>query len=99
MAYWVSQKRRVDLALRNEGFFIVLLYSIMKIETRFNLNDVVWVIFDNMVKKGCISGINLKYSTTEINKMIYVVSIDPTLHCTRTEDQIFTSKEELIKSL
>ncbi len=72
----------------------------MKIETRFNIDDRVWVIFNNQVKEGYINEITFKCKL-EIreNEILYNVVVGPSLSCTRTEGQVFASKEELLKSL
>mgnify|MGYP004643222565 FL=1 len=72
----------------------------MKIETRFNIDDRVWVIFNNQVKEGYINEITFKCkSVVRENEILYNVVVGPSLSCTRTEGQVFASKEELLKSL
>lgn len=72
----------------------------MKVETRFNINDAVWVISNNQVKEGYICEITFKCkSLVGGNEIIYNVVVGPSLSCTRTEDKVFASKEELLKSL
>lgn len=72
----------------------------MKVETRFNIQDAVWIISDNQVKRGHISEITFKCkSIVGENEIIYSVVISPSISCTRTEGHVFASKEELLKSL
>lgn len=72
----------------------------MKIETRFNIGDRVWVISNNQVKEGYINEITFKCkSVVGENELIYDVVVGPSLSCKRTEGQVFASKEELLKSL
>lgn len=78
----------------------LLLCSIMKVETKFNIHDAVWVISDNQVKEGYISEITFKCkSVVGENEIVYSVAIGPSASCTRTEGHVFASKEELLKSL
>lgn len=72
----------------------------MKIETRFNIDDRVWVISNNQVKVGYINEITFKCkSVVRENEILYNVVVGTSLSCTRTEGQVFASKEELLKSL
>lgn len=72
----------------------------MKIETRFNIDDRVWVISNNQVKEGYINEITFKCkSVVRENEILYNVVVGPSLSCTRTEGQVFASKGELLKSL
>lgn len=72
----------------------------MKVETRFNIHDAVWIISDNQVKEGYINEITFKCkSVVGENEIIYSVAISPSISCTRTEGYVFASKEELLKSL
>lgn len=78
----------------------LLLCSVMKVETRFNIHDAVWVISDNQVKEGHINEIAFKCKpAVEDSEIIYSVAIGPSTRCTRTEGHVFASKEELLKSL
>lgn len=77
-----------------------LLCSVMKVETRFNIHDAVWVISDNQVKEGYINEIAFKCkSVVGESEIIYSVAVGPSTSCTRTEGHVFASKEELLKSL
>lgn len=71
----------------------------MKVETRFNIHDAVWIISDNQVKEGYINEISFKCTLTGKKDIVYIISIGPALSCTRTEGHVFASKEELLKSL
>lgn len=72
----------------------------MKVETRFNIHDAVWVISDNQVKAGYINKITIECkSVVGEDKIIYSVALSPAISCTRTEGYVFASKEELLKSL
>ena len=72
----------------------------MKVETRFNIHDAVWVISDNKVKEGYINEITFNCkSIVEEGEIIYGVSISSSTRCTRAESYVFASKEELLKSL
>lgn len=97
MAYWISQRKRVEISPQKWG---LLLCSSMKVKTRFNINDTVWVIHENQVKEGYINEITFRCkSVIGENEIIYSVSIGHSISCTRTEGRVFASKEELIKSL
>lgn len=72
----------------------------MKVETRFNIHDAVWIISDNQVKEGYINKITIECtSVVGENEIIYSVALSPSISCKRTEGHVFASKEELLKSL
>lgn len=70
----------------------------MKINTKFNITDKVFVLSNNTVKEGFVTEINCKCGNNNIN-ITYSVSLSPSLSCTREEDYVFTSKKELLESL
>lgn len=96
MAHWLSQKRRVVTALRNEGFILLT----MKIETKFNINDKVFIIHKNRVYEGYVRSFHINCeSVVGEDNIEYTIAYAPAETVRRTEGYVFSSKEELLKSL
>ena len=65
----------------------------MEVTTKLNLKDKAYFLYENKVKTGLIYNINIDLSNYH-SKILY--SIDNLL---LTEDKVFISKEELLKTL
>ena len=66
----------------------------MKIETKYDIGQEVWYHIGSTIADGEILGIRISQG----NPIIYEVSVMHT-YCFMTEEDIFPTKEELIKSL
>ena len=66
----------------------------MKIETKYDIGQEVWYHFGGTIANGYILGIRISQG----NPIIYEVSVIHT-YCFMTEEDLFPSKEELLKSL
>lgn len=79
----------------------------MKIETKFNVNDPVWVIHKNKAENTKIESIKVDTYKLGDVKIQYCVNVDPLrnesgyhfIPALYYENEMFTSKEELINSL
>ena len=69
----------------------------MIIETKFNLDDFVWAILDNKIKKREIVRITSDNSIYSAPRLHYYLYGYATYHY--NEDELFKTKEELIASL
>lgn len=70
----------------------------MTIQTKFNLNDVVYFLVNNKVCSAPITSINIHISKFEKRRITYTVyhkDLTASLH----ENSVFSTKDELIKSL
>lgn len=70
----------------------------MQIQTKFNVNDIVYFIFNNKVCSAPITSINIhvsKYEKLRITYTVYHKDLTASLH----EYSVFSTKDELIKSL
>ncbi len=73
----------------------------MIFETKYNIEDSVWVLINNKVRKFTISSIDVKQSGKSLEVRYYLnigTKEDYKCHIVE-EDKCFTTKEELIKSL
>lgn len=68
----------------------------MEIKTKFNVGDKVFYMRDNRVQSEEVRGIQVLIHRSEVNIIVYVSSGDKRGY---TEDVLFESKEELLKSL
>lgn len=76
----------------------------MKIETKFNLNDSVWLMKENKIVNVEISAIEIFHVGTDQDKITYNGKnvINPVSwldHTNLHEYMLFSSKEALLKSL
>ena len=81
----------------------------MKFETKYDLGDCVWFMHDNKAKRGRILGIELNYSCSHFDEAntpkCVDYSVDYTVkiclgHSIRMSgEELFSTKEELLKSL
>ena len=70
----------------------------MKIETKYNIGQEVWVIYHNEPTKGIVGRID----TTRIgsfSQIIYYLNFGQNEPVIRKECSLFPTKEELLKSL
>lgn len=68
----------------------------MEIKTKFNVGDKVFYMRDNRVQSGEVRGMQVLIHRSEVNIIVYVSFGDRRGY---TEDVLFESKEELLKSL
>ena len=66
----------------------------MTIETKYNIGDKVWYAIGKQMFDGKILAIHILKN----NIIMYIVRFSVT-HCTFSEDDLFPTKEELLKSL
>lgn len=66
----------------------------MEVSSKFNIGDKVYFIADNKVQKSDITGVSISANGCE-TKIEYTLHFDSTID----EDLVFSTKEELIKSL
>lgn len=90
-----KEEKSKNTAQRNLGFICLP----MTIETKFNIGDEVWYLYNNKVSSGKIETIRAKVSTIERFNFIHYYIISSTESLTLEEKSVFSSKEELIKSL
>lgn len=102
VAHWLSQKRRVVTALRNEGFILLT----MKIETKFSIGDKVWFMSDNKPLEVEISRIKVcQFLVQGLYKteITYMVKFIHSTGCESirgySEHLFFRTKKELVQSL
>ena len=71
----------------------------MKIETKYSLNQSVWLIFDGKISEGSVDEIIIYVTVagSEIKYMARANMNDPLQLC--HESELFASKADLIKSL
>ena len=68
----------------------------MEIKTKFNAGDKVFYMRDNRVQSGEVRGMQVLIHKSEVKIIVYVSFGDRRGY---TEDILFESKEELLKSL
>jgi len=67
----------------------------MEVESKYNLGDLVWLIYDNKAVRFKVTGVRISVEDADNYEVEYSLS-----DCTkRLEHQLFDTKEELIKSL
>lgn len=73
----------------------------MEVKTKYNTGDFVYCIYNNSVKKGVISEIEIKVRGAHdfINTFVEYVIPSISNHQTFSEERCFETKEELLKSL
>lgn len=75
----------------------------MTINTKFNINDEVWFMYHNKVTKGNVTGIWIQKSSNLCSwwgdKVKYCVQINLKQENEVEENNLFITKEELLKSL
>ena len=73
----------------------------MRIETKYNINDTVYVLYNNKICQSFI--LNITASIGKQNHVIYHISNEGLNNCnswqTFNENDVFLTKEDLIKSL
>ena len=70
----------------------------MKIETRFNIEDEVYFMCDNKVCIGYIDEIKISINSNNDQLTSYIVNSNH-MRVHKTSENLFSSKEELLKSL
>lgn len=81
----------------------------MKFETKYNLGDIVWFMYDNKAHRGRILGIEVNYSCSHFDAAYtpqcvdysedYTVKICLGHSIRMLGSELFPTKEELLKSL
>lgn len=71
----------------------------MKIETKFNLDDEVFVIWENEVRPVVVISIGIRVSCVPTKIMYTTQSIKTGAINTFPEERLFATKQELIDSL
>ena len=71
----------------------------MEIKTKFNIKDEVWYLFENKIHTGWISRIETdsKYEYGQLSKVYIKYTIGVSIEL--SEDRLFSTKEDLLKSL
>jgi len=69
----------------------------MKVETKYNVGDIVWFLFSNKVETGKVNAIKT-FSDSTSSYESYNITIDQNRIANNIE-KMFSSKEELLKSL
>ena len=67
----------------------------MEVQTKFNINDTVWVVVDNKVTQRRITGIEISVENPSKPEIIYATIGD----IKYPEQDVFKTKQELIDSL
>ena len=67
----------------------------MEVQTKFNINDTVWVVADNKVTQRRITGIEISVEDPALPKITYTTISD----IKYPEQDVFKTKQELIDSL
>lgn len=68
----------------------------MEVITKYNINDKVWLIIDNQAVRANITRVIISVESTDSCKISYSLNYGSTEY---PEDQLFSTKEDLIKSL
>jgi hypothetical protein len=81
----------------------------MKFETKYNLGDIVWFMYNNKAQRGCILGIEANYSCSHFDDANTPQCVDYSENYTvkiclghsirMLGRELFPTKEELLKSL
>lgn len=70
----------------------------MTIETKYNIGDEVWGAFRYEIWSGRITAITI-YHAFGMSRIDYKVVVKEEMHFTFREQELFPTKEELLKSL
>ena len=70
----------------------------MTIETKYNIGDEVWGASHEEIWSGRITAITT-YHVFGIERIEYKVFVEEEMHFTFKEEELFPTKEELLKSL
>lgn len=70
----------------------------MKIETKYNIGQEVWGVSYKEIWRGRITAITT-YHIFGISRIDYKVYVEEEMHFTFREQDLFPTKEELLKSL
>ena len=66
----------------------------MEIKTKFNPGDIIWCIYENKAIRSKITGVGISVYET-VSTIEYTIDKDERIN----EDKVFSTKEELLKSL
>ena len=70
----------------------------MTIETKYNIGDEVWGVSYEEIWSGRITAITI-YHAFGMSRVDYIVFVEEEKHFTFREQELFPTKEELLKSL
>lgn len=68
----------------------------MEVITKYNINDKVWLIIDNQAVRADITRVIISAESTDSCKVSYSLNHGSIEY---PEDQLFSTKEDLLKSL
>lgn len=68
----------------------------MEVITKYNINDKVWLIIDNQAVSANITRVIISVESTDSCTVSYSLNYGSTEY---SEDQLFSTKEDLLKSL
>ena len=71
----------------------------MKIETKYNIGNEVWMLLLNEPEQFVITGIEFTHHRIFVGCEYYIKSIDCEYEVKISEELLFPTKEELLKSL
>lgn len=71
----------------------------MKIETKYNIGDVVWLMLLDAPEEFVITGIEYIYHRIFVGCKYYIKSTDCEYEVEIPEELLFPTKEELLKNL
>lgn len=73
----------------------------MKIETKYNIGDEVYLRYDNQIKNGTVREIdmNIRRGPNELVILIHYDLVCGDKYLYGAEDEVYATKEELLKSL
>ena len=71
----------------------------MTIETKYNIGDVVWMLLLNIPEQFVITGIKFTHHRIFVGCKYYIKSTDCEYEVEIPEELLFSTKEELLKSL
>lgn len=71
----------------------------MEIKTKYNIGDWVWFMHENSVHQGVIKKITIHIENDKINTFYTLIDQNNSLELQLGTPYLFTTKEELLKSL
>lgn len=84
----------------NRGINISKVFLVMEIKTKYNIGDKVWVMDDNQPTEITINGLSGEYKIIEnVNYHITLYYSNDSWKICFYENEVFPTKEELLKSL
>lgn len=72
----------------------------MKLETKFNIGEEVFFLYENEIRKSSVSNIDICIGSNDNIKITYELKLKEKLTCFNlNENKVFKSKEELIETI